>query len=777
MARISQCMIVKNEEKNIRRALEWAKDIVCEQIVVDTGSTDRTVEIAKDMGATVYHFAWINDFSAAKNFAIEKASGDWIAFLDADEYFSTEDTGKLLSTIQKINKKVFIHDGKKYLCDVIDTALVQLGADGRIKEVVKQHRIFRNVPYVRYVGRIHENIQILDDHPLIKLDMTKELSIFHTGYAWTEETRKAKSIRNIHLIKKELEREPDNSIWQLYMSESLSVADREEESLYYAKLAAENMDQKLSRERRADAYQKVLYSFGYLKGENLLKENDFEEWYTRAVQFDAERPDFDVAAGFWFFTNKNYEKAVFHHLQALKKAESSEQLVHSKIPVYLENMYEELAAASSYMDDDQNLFYYGTLALSTNPYKEHIVKPMLARLIYREHTPVKDIMSFLQKKYNLKQERDILFLIKIAKLIKSLELEEELKQYLSSEQHQLLYPQKKSLKPKRNLVTGVDHDFYTWIDTIYNSSLESLQEQMHHYLKDIFLNDRANYEKIAVNYNYWKFWGEIGEAQNTVITERSEVLKERILDWVWLYERLADHRSKKTLLGLMEHWVTFSGDTLLHIRDTMGCQYFEPDIFIPDGAECVVDLGAYVGDTYDNYIRVYGENTFASYYCYEADGENARRLREKFVDHPTVIVKECAVMDKNGTVQFETNASFQSAGKVAASLDKALPADVGEKAYIQIPAVSLDDDVTEKITLLKMDIEGAELRALKGAQKHIVEEHPKLAVSVYHSNTDILDIPRYIDGLYSGYRFYLRYYGGTIYPSEYVLIAVDEKDR
>ena len=90
-ARISQCMIVKNEEKNIEKALSWGKGVVSEQIVVDTGSTDRTVELAEKMGAKVYHFEWIDDFSAAKNFAISKAKYEWIALLDADEYFSEED--------------------------------------------------------------------------------------------------------------------------------------------------------------------------------------------------------------------------------------------------------------------------------------------------------------------------------------------------------------------------------------------------------------------------------------------------------------------------------------------------------------------------------------------------------------------------------------------------------------------------------------------------------------------------------------------------------------
>ena len=83
-ANISQCMIVKNEEENIIKALSWGKKIMAEQIVIDTGSTDRTIELAKQMGAIVYEFPWDDDFAAAKNYAIEKARYDWIAFLDAD---------------------------------------------------------------------------------------------------------------------------------------------------------------------------------------------------------------------------------------------------------------------------------------------------------------------------------------------------------------------------------------------------------------------------------------------------------------------------------------------------------------------------------------------------------------------------------------------------------------------------------------------------------------------------------------------------------------------
>ena len=101
--RLSQCMIVKNEEKNIRRALSWGRDIMWEQIVVDTGSTDRTAQIAQEMGAKLFRFDWIDDFAAAKNHAIRQAGGDWIVFLDADEYLSPEDTEKLLPLLEGLS--------------------------------------------------------------------------------------------------------------------------------------------------------------------------------------------------------------------------------------------------------------------------------------------------------------------------------------------------------------------------------------------------------------------------------------------------------------------------------------------------------------------------------------------------------------------------------------------------------------------------------------------------------------------------------------------------
>ena len=86
--KISACVIAKNEAENLPRWLASMRVFADEMIVVDTGSTDETVAIARAGGAQVLHFDWINDFSAAKNFALDAATGDWVVFTDADEYFT-----------------------------------------------------------------------------------------------------------------------------------------------------------------------------------------------------------------------------------------------------------------------------------------------------------------------------------------------------------------------------------------------------------------------------------------------------------------------------------------------------------------------------------------------------------------------------------------------------------------------------------------------------------------------------------------------------------------
>ncbi|MBQ1336098.1 MAG: glycosyltransferase family 2 protein, partial [Selenomonadaceae bacterium] len=181
---------MKNEEKNIQQWLSCMKDIADEMIVVDTGSGDRTVELAKAGGARVYHFKWRNDFSAAKNYALDRATGDWIFFLDADEYFSESTRKRIRSLLERAhgNHRIIGINSTLYNIDV--------DRNNEINSTAIQQRIFRRNKHLRYEGRIHEYLVY---HGKKTMDFAmSDIVIYHTGYS-SGLTRK-KNIRNLLLI-------------------------------------------------------------------------------------------------------------------------------------------------------------------------------------------------------------------------------------------------------------------------------------------------------------------------------------------------------------------------------------------------------------------------------------------------------------------------------------------------------------------------------------------------------------------------------------------------
>ena len=208
MCRLSLTMIVKNEEKHLARCLDSVKHIVDEMIIADTGSNDRTIEIAKSFGACVYDFKWINDFSAARNFSFEKSSGDWNLVLDADEYI----TNDCRDTIRQ-----FIKSGP---------AIGKISrTDCFYRDSELQHRVThlsRLAPKtVYYEGKVHE--QLVSDLTRINLDV----EVFHDGYL-----EAGKAERNLAILFSELDERPSDPylLYQiastLFASSDYARADR-----------------------------------------------------------------------------------------------------------------------------------------------------------------------------------------------------------------------------------------------------------------------------------------------------------------------------------------------------------------------------------------------------------------------------------------------------------------------------------------------------------------------------------------------------------------------
>lgn len=304
----------------------------------------------------------------------------------------------------------------------------------------------------------------------------------------------------------------------------------------------------------------------------------------------------------------------------------------------------------------------------------------------------------------------------------------------------------------------IDKNFGRLVDVIRNSSLE-----------DIYLEIRNGFNRIGPNiqgsledyFEKFPYWGKIRK-DNGIYEElyyRAKSLKEHIDDYVWLYDKLGDYRSKKILYAILNNWYRFDFDTLNTSIEKNYPHYFDLDLVRCNEREIFVDLGAYTGDTVLEYLNQYGSDNYNKIYCYEITEDSFEILKNNLSYYSNIDFIRKAVTDKVGKLYFYKSDVDNSANMVM---------DSGE---IEIPATTIDEDIKERITMIKMDIEGSEAKALEGARGHIINDHPKLLISVYHNHEDLWKIPKMIDDICHGYNFYLRYYGNNIFPTETVLIA------
>ena len=212
---ISLCIITKNEEHCISRCLNSVQDIADEIIVVDTGSDDRTLEIANEYGARLFSFFWIDDFAAARNYAISKSKGQWILVLDADEILEPVSREVLFDFIQSNPAEGYYFKVFSYLafgCQNVEDYVV---------------RLFKNIPEYRFSGAIHEQVagSILSSNGNSGL-VFSPFTIFHYGYLSKELQNKKKFERNTTIIKKALAVNPEDPfLYYSLATEYMQVKD------------------------------------------------------------------------------------------------------------------------------------------------------------------------------------------------------------------------------------------------------------------------------------------------------------------------------------------------------------------------------------------------------------------------------------------------------------------------------------------------------------------------------------------------------------------------
>ena len=196
---ISACMIVKNEEALLPKCLESIKSFVDEIIIVDTGSTDKTLKIAESHGVKIYHHQWENNFSKHRNQSISYASGDWILIIDADEEIVHWDNGLEAVLNHKDVDSVYVKVNNVF-------------GGGAGEACHNSIRLFRKTESVHYEGSVHNQLMGTNT------SLASAIVIYHKGYYLDAEKEEQKYLRTTSLLKNEIEKNPDNPKLHHYLS-------------------------------------------------------------------------------------------------------------------------------------------------------------------------------------------------------------------------------------------------------------------------------------------------------------------------------------------------------------------------------------------------------------------------------------------------------------------------------------------------------------------------------------------------------------------------------
>ena len=316
MLPISVCIITKNEEEKLGRLLESLKPYGFEIVIVDTGSTDRTKEIAQRYTEKVFDFEWIADFSAARNFAASAATNRWIMVMDADEWIESVDTEELLYFIRHCPDSM----GSVWMNNVT-------GSPDHPGPVSRIHieRLYDRKKY-HYIFPVHE--QLAPRHSGFATDNLQLNTFFgHDGYCMDEETRIKKAERNRSLLLKQLDEDPGNPYIYYQLGKTSQMAgDTEGACAYFGKALESDLDPEL------DYVNDMVVQYG----ESLLELGRFGE----ALGFEGIKEAFEKTADFVYLMgriyleNKMYQQALDEFQKALTIRECRAQGCNSYLAAF-----------------------------------------------------------------------------------------------------------------------------------------------------------------------------------------------------------------------------------------------------------------------------------------------------------------------------------------------------------------------------------------------------------------------------------------------------------
>ena len=297
---ISLCMILKNEEKFLPGCLKTVKGLVDEIVIVDTGSTDRTMEIAREFGAKIYEHPWQNDFSLHRNQSMNYAAGDWILILDADEELDPAEHELIRSATARkgIDAVTFVVYNR-----------IQGGRTG----FLNSHRLFRNHKGYHYSGIVHNQL-MMDGTSL-----ASQFKVFHHGYGLSDEKMRAKGRRTEALLMKQIEENPNNAFAHFNLAQIYRGLGEPQNSLDHALKVIENLNPREIDRRHV--YVMALDQIGcaYVGLDQLDKA---KEYFYKALEIKDDYLDPLFNLGYVYSKEGNFDKAdeIFNRYLKVRKA-------------------------------------------------------------------------------------------------------------------------------------------------------------------------------------------------------------------------------------------------------------------------------------------------------------------------------------------------------------------------------------------------------------------------------------------------------------------------
>ncbi|PQZ99794.1 glycosyltransferase [Paenibacillus sp. MYb63] len=296
---ITLCMIVKNEEASLARCLDSVNGIADEIVIVDTGSTDRTRQIASRYTDRIVDFEWVDDFAAARNYAFDQAKSEYILWLDADDVFEPEDRAKLIALKRSLDPDVD---------SVTMDYNLSFTADGKVAYNLRRNRLVRRDRQFRWIGAVHEYLAVAGN-------------LLHSDIAVTHKKDKEYTDRNLRIYRKREQAGEEFGPRDLYYfgNELKDHGQHEDAVKYYEKF----LDTGLGWvEDQIAACQKIADCEAALE----RPEQEVTALF-RSFAYDLPRAEICCRLGGYFADREDYRKALFWYEQATRAVRPDDPMV------------------------------------------------------------------------------------------------------------------------------------------------------------------------------------------------------------------------------------------------------------------------------------------------------------------------------------------------------------------------------------------------------------------------------------------------------------------